>query len=51
MLQVYINSIEDQLANTSNAGAVVHSLGTKPQADSYGLETVNRSSLAPVCKA
>jgi len=35
---VYINSIEDQLTATSNAGAVVHSLGTKPQADSYGLD-------------
>ena len=35
---VYINSLEDQITATSNAGAVVHSLGTKPQADSYGLD-------------
>ncbi|MBD2039288.1 alkaline phosphatase [Microcoleus sp. FACHB-672] len=35
---VYINSLEDQMTATSNAGAVVHSLGTKPQADSYGLD-------------
>ncbi|NJO53408.1 MAG: hypothetical protein HC840_32870 [Leptolyngbyaceae cyanobacterium RM2_2_4] len=35
---VYINSIEDQLAPSSNAGAVVHSMGTTPQADSYGLD-------------
>ncbi|MBD2152907.1 alkaline phosphatase [Leptolyngbya sp. FACHB-16] len=35
---VYINSLEDQLTATSNAGAVVHSMGTKSQADSYGLD-------------
>jgi glycerophosphoryl diester phosphodiesterase len=35
---VYINSIEDALAPSSNAGAVVHSMGTKPQIDSYGLD-------------
>jgi glycerophosphoryl diester phosphodiesterase len=35
---VYINSIEDQLAPSSNAGAVAHALGTTPQADSYGLD-------------
>ncbi len=50
---VYINSIEDQLTNTSNAGAVVHSLGTKPQADSYGLDengepVISRSGLQGV---
>jgi len=50
---VYINSIEDQLTNTSNAGAVVHSLGTKPQADSYGLDengepVISRSGLRGV---
>ncbi|HEY9735325.1 MAG TPA: alkaline phosphatase, partial [Trichocoleus sp.] len=35
---VYINSLEDQITATSNAGAVIHALGTKPQADSYGLD-------------
>jgi glycerophosphoryl diester phosphodiesterase len=35
---VYINGLEDQLTATSNAGAVVHALGTAPQADSYGLD-------------
>jgi glycerophosphoryl diester phosphodiesterase len=35
---VYINSIKDSLAPSSNAGAVVHSLGTKPVIDSYGLD-------------
>ncbi|MBD2258283.1 alkaline phosphatase [Pseudanabaena sp. FACHB-2040] len=35
---VYINSLEDQITATSNAGAVVHAMGTKPQADSYGLD-------------
>ncbi|MBD2054848.1 alkaline phosphatase [Oculatella sp. FACHB-28] len=35
---VYINSIEDELTPSSNAGAVVHSMGTTPQADSYGLD-------------
>ncbi|CAA9335536.1 Alkaline phosphatase, partial [uncultured Leptolyngbya sp.] len=50
---VYINSIEDQLTNTSNAGAVVHSLGTKPQANSYGLDengepVISRSGLRGV---
>jgi glycerophosphoryl diester phosphodiesterase len=35
---VYVNSLEDQLTATSNAGAVIHSMGTKPQANSYGLD-------------
>jgi glycerophosphoryl diester phosphodiesterase len=35
---VYINSIKDDLAPSSNAGAVVHSMGTKPVTASYGLD-------------
>ncbi|MBD2104312.1 alkaline phosphatase [Leptolyngbya sp. FACHB-261] len=35
---VYINSIKDNLAPSSNAGAVVHSMGTKPVTESYGLD-------------
>ncbi len=35
---VYVNSIEDGLAPSSNAGAVVHSMGTKPVTASYGLD-------------
>jgi glycerophosphoryl diester phosphodiesterase len=35
---VYLSHIEDRLVATSNAGAVVHAYGVKPQADSYGLD-------------
>ena len=35
---VYLSHIEDQLTATSNAGAVVHAYGVKPQAGSYGLD-------------
>lgn len=34
----YLSHIKDQLTATSNAGAVVHAYGVKPQADSYGLD-------------
>ncbi len=50
---VYVNSIKDNLAPSSNAGAVVHSLGTKPITDSYGLDengnpVISRSGLRGV---
>ncbi|MBE9212791.1 alkaline phosphatase [Plectonema cf. radiosum LEGE 06105] len=35
---VYLGHIKDQVVSTSNAGAVVHSHGTKPYAGSYGLD-------------
>ena len=35
---VYLGHIKDRLVSTSNAGAVVHAFGVKPQADSYGLD-------------
>lgn len=34
----YLSHVKDQLTATSNAGAVVHAYGVKPQADSYGLD-------------
>ncbi len=36
---VYLGHIGDRLVSTSNAGAVVHAFGVKPQADSYGLDS------------
>ncbi len=35
---VYLGHIKDRLVSTSNAGAVVHAFGVKPQANSYGLD-------------
>ena len=35
---VYLGHISDRLVSTSNAGAVVHAFGVKPQANSYGLD-------------
>jgi glycerophosphoryl diester phosphodiesterase len=35
---VYLSHIKDGLAPSSNAGAVVHAYGVKPQTDSYGLD-------------
>ena len=49
---VYLGHMEDQLVGTSNGGAVVHSMGVKPFAGSYGLDEngdpiVSLSSLSP----
>ncbi|MGF1497245.1 MAG: alkaline phosphatase [Elainellaceae cyanobacterium] len=50
---VYINSIKDDLGPSSNAGAVVHALGTKPVTPSFGLDendepVISRSGLRGV---
>lgn len=37
-LAVYLGHVKNQLAATSNAGAVIHATGVKVRADSYGLD-------------
>ncbi len=49
---VYLGHMEDRLVGTSNGGAVVHAMGVKPFAGSYGLDEngdpiVSLSSLSP----
>ncbi|KKD36632.1 alkaline phosphatase [Limnoraphis robusta] len=49
---VYLGHMKDQLVGTSNGGAVVHSMGVKPFAGSYGLDEngdpiVSLSGLSP----